>query len=307
MDNSQDSIEIHTEPPMDITTEMMSPATTALLANMNVSIASATGGGGSVCRGVGVGGGGGCNNNNNNNSLTNPNHSLLNSSGWGNDNNNDCSRDSSFLAGSNNDNGGEQQRQRQRQPLHAIQNKHNPSNTDNNHHHNHHQHHQQQSRMKMKPPTAIIMGPNEALYRQRYDSYVTKSIARYITKMSTNLRHGTELLPNYTQMKKEGGEQQRRGALGDVDLLLERLERSIVSVSGAVSSVDDGVDSNNRSSNNGALYAGGSQSQSNVGVGGANNNLNIHTIIAGESLIHHPSTQSSTLTTTTNGVVWKIM
>jgi len=71
------------------------------------------------------------------------------------------------------------------------------------------------------------MGLNETNYRTNHDSFVTKTIAQYSARMSTNLRHDA-LLPNFIEMNN----QERSAALQQVDQLLDRLSSSgVVDVS----------------------------------------------------------------------------
>ncbi|KAL9189729.1 hypothetical protein ACHAXT_009404 [Thalassiosira profunda] len=149
------SPEIYTEPPMDVTTEMMSPATSAMLANMNVSVMA------SAARG----------------------HA---------DASNDRSRESSFLAPA----------APERRPLGDVYNHHDAPTSKGN---------------RRRQNSKRAMGPNEQNYRENYDAFVTKAIARYSARTQTNLRHDT--LPNYRGMNAS----ERKSAMDDVDKLLERL------------------------------------------------------------------------------------
>jgi len=191
MSESQQSTndeEMYTQPPMDITTEMMSPATTALLANMNMSM-SVTSVNGAAIRG----GGGG-------------DTSIMNTN-------------------SRYDNSHDVPDKERRRPLNTLHNKSNNIN------------HQQQTKSINRR-----IGPNEQIYKTQYSTYVSKTIAQYTTKKSTNLRGGNDTLPKFSCMNKI--EQQK--AMDNVDNLLERLNNSLNISRGQGTQLDnlDNVDIN---------------------------------------------------------------
>mmetsp|Transcript_17058 Transcript_17058/g.30939 ORF Transcript_17058/g.30939 Transcript_17058/m.30939 type:complete len:1118 (+) Transcript_17058:283-3636(+) len=189
----ESTAQIYTEPPMDITTEMMSPATTALLANMNVSIASdsaAAAAGSTNCSHHRP------NNNNNNASMNSHDH--------GNDKSHHVDSSSSHHHAASNS-----IQMERRPPLGTIQNNTKEAAVTSKNKTNKNQTNTQRSR---------IMGPNETNYRTNHDSFVTKSIARYSARMSTNLRHES-CLPDIHRMSAR----ERSVALQQVDQLLERL------------------------------------------------------------------------------------
>jgi len=166
---------MYTQPPMDITTEMMSPATTALLANMNMSMSVAD-----SVNGAAIRGGGG-------------DTSVINNSRYDNNNNSHDIPD-----------------KERRRPLNTLHNK-----STNNY--NNTNHRQQTKSINRR------IGPNEQIYKTQYSQYVSKTIAQYTTKKSTNLRGGNDTLPKFSCMNKI--EQQK--AMDNVDNLLERLNNSL--------------------------------------------------------------------------------
>lgn len=86
--------------------------------------------------------------------------------------------------------------------------------------------------------TKRIAGPNESMYHQNYDSFVTNAIARYLARTQTNL-HPNGTLPNYSEMSPS----QRESALNSVNDLLERLSNTNDNKSysyAAVEVMDDG-------------------------------------------------------------------